>query len=447
MSIPRKVQPIADPLKAIQSEFTLLKLGGIHYIIANDEIERHVHNLHLHKRPDAIITISRFLETLPYDTEPKKLINDFYVDSNTPVHTTTAFSPQDQPPHVLNLWRGPTIEPNSAGDASVIFDHIRDIVCRGNLIFYAYVLDFLAHMIQRPENKPGVMLVLVGIEGTGKGLFLRLFERIWSESFLKTNAIDDVVGRFNAALERAYVVLLDEASFAGDKKATDRMKSMITEPTVRVEAKYQPQRTIESFHRYVAATNHEHFAHISPSDRRHLFLFTSDRRVGDYEYFSALADAINDDDCLGKLVDELLQRDISNFRPMELPKDTQKYDQILKSLTGIEEYWYQRLLTATRINSLSEGGLNLPTPGWDGGYFVSSEELLNSYVRHTQRQRGYQVVSAQTLIKKVQALCPSIEKARKDAGSVGSRRGWQLPDLDDARRDFEGAMGFPVDWD
>ena len=98
------------------------------------------------------------------------------------------------------------------------------------------------------------MIVLTGRQGIGKGALMQVLQRIWQSTSLFTANIDHVVGRFNGALERSYVVLLDEALFKGDKKSQDRMKSLITEPRCQIEVKYQPARSIASFHRFVATT-------------------------------------------------------------------------------------------------------------------------------------------------------------------------------------------------
>ena len=73
-------------------------------------------------------------------------------------------------------------------------------------------------MLQCPEHKPGVMLVLLGRQGTGKGLFFQILQRIWSRTSLLVSDIDQIVGRFNAALEHNYVIIMDEAMFSGDRK-------------------------------------------------------------------------------------------------------------------------------------------------------------------------------------------------------------------------------------
>jgi phage/plasmid-associated DNA primase len=127
-------------------------------------------------------------------------------------------------------------------------------------------------MLQCPATKPGVMIVLLGGQGTGKGALFALLSRIWAHSVLRVSDIEQIAGRFNAALANAYVVCMDEALFVGDRKSQDKMKSLITEPIISIEQKHQPQHSIESYHRYFAASNHDHFAQIENDDRRYFIL-------------------------------------------------------------------------------------------------------------------------------------------------------------------------------
>ena len=58
---------------------------------------------------------------------------------------------------------------------------------------------------------------------------------------------------------------------AGNEKHRDSLKSVISEPYISTEIKHQTIKQVKSFHRFIAATNREHFANIEVSDRRNVF--------------------------------------------------------------------------------------------------------------------------------------------------------------------------------
>lgn len=103
------------------------------------------------------------------------------------------------------------------------------------------------------------MIILIGGQGTGKGTLGRILQKIWGGTYLQTNNIDTVTGNFNASLERSFFVFMDEALFSGNRRAADALKSIVTEPIIQINEKYQPSRQIKSCHRLVAATNADHF--------------------------------------------------------------------------------------------------------------------------------------------------------------------------------------------
>ena len=65
------------------------------------------------------------------------------------------------------------------------------------------------------------------------------------------------------------VVVLPEAAFAGDKKVFDRMKELITGEDMMINPKFKAPITVDNCARMVVISNHEHFVHIKPGDRRY----------------------------------------------------------------------------------------------------------------------------------------------------------------------------------
>ena len=250
----------------------------------------------------------------------------------------TSFSPKACPSNTLNYWVPPIIKPES-GDCREIIHFLKTVICRRNRAVFMYLIMYLAHMWQKPEEKPGVAIVLLGGQGTGKGTFFQLLANIWTRTTLQVSSVEHIVGGFNAAMERSFIINMDEALFSGDRKSMDRLKSMITQPTITIEQKYQPRRTIQSIHRFFAAFNHDHFGNIELDDRRFVCLRISEEVKGNFDYFNSLYEAINDTSQLGAFVNLLATTDITDFNIRAKPNTSELLEQKLQSLTGFARYW------------------------------------------------------------------------------------------------------------
>ena len=276
--------------------FAIYDSSGEIWMVDKDEIAdiragQKVTGISFYRKIIADLKLKRYCEKSAFREDPKQLITQFWASPSTHEFKKTAFSPILMPPDTINFWVEPTEV--SVGDWGEIRNFLLDVICDQNQTVLEYLLSYLAHMLQYPEIKPGIMVVLLGAQGTGKGTFFKLLAGIWPRTTLVVNDVDHVIGNFNAVLEQNYVVCMDEALFSGDRKNSERLKSLITEPTCRIEQKYQPARIIDSYHRFIAASNSDKFAHVELDDRRFLFLKVSNSKKGDHKYFDSLITAIN----------------------------------------------------------------------------------------------------------------------------------------------------------
>jgi hypothetical protein len=283
--------------------------------------------------------------------------------------------------------------------------------------------------------------VLIGGQGTGKGVFFQLLKAIWSRTTLLVSDVDEVVGKFNAALERHYVVCMDEALFSGDKKSLDRLKSLVTEPTIRIEQKYQPSRSIDSVHRFFAATNHDQFAHIEKDDRRFFFLRVSSSHQQDTDYFKRLCDSFNDGQTLEGFVSFLLCLDLADFNVRERPKTTEHDSQRIKSLNGFDRYWYEVLLNAN-----FGAGDTFTQDHWEAGRFIATRSMVGHYKVYDHKAGKYEPIQAGNISQSVKRLCPTAKSTRK-LHNNRPQRGFNLPSIQIARSDFESHFSIAIDWE
>lgn len=443
------VTPPVSPLALLQNEFCLIKLSGQIFVIERSALRTmlgggNVGELSFYKRPDGDLLMRRYLEAQPTPSDAKKVISSFWVDPSTHVYDQIAFRPGPTPITTLNYWTGPTVPPQ-AGNWSSLSGFLRSVICDNDSQTFDYLIQYLAHMLQKPEEKPGIIIVMLAEQGAGKGSFFRLLSKIWSHTTLQVLDVEQVVGHFNAALERHYVICMDEAIFKGDNKNLERLKSLITEPRCRIEQKYQPSRTIESYHRFFAASNSEHFAHISRDDRRFLFLRVSSKEIGNSTYFEGLYQEIESSAAVGAMVHDLLQLNLKGFNVRQRPKTKEHLSQKLKSLTGFDRFWHELLLTGEFIGEFRYRYLDPSAASWDKRRFISTARLTECYKTYDKNADRYGTFQPQRISDALKTLCPSAKSSRTKVGDTQSR-GYDLPSLDTARREFELAMGSPVDW-
>lgn len=426
------------PLELLQTKYVLSFIGGKMYILLSTEIDDVQAGLpeaqvHYYEFKVAKVMMERTLESSSIAcSKPQAVIKEFLSNPSTTTYNSQAFSPVPQPSDCLNLWSGHTAVPKQ-GDWKVIDDYLFDVICSQNNELYKYILNTLAHNIQHPEIKTGICIVYVGEEGVGKGIKAQLLEATWGKTTLLVQDMDTVVGNFNKSIEQVFNVFLDEALFSGNKKQTDKLKSMITEPTITIEGKYEPQRKMLSYHRFWAATNRPHFAHIRTDDRRFLFVRVSNIHKQDTAYFAKVVNALHDGHTLEAFVHDLLNADLSNFDFRKKPNTEETWEQKRRSLSGVSRYWFEVLSTGnftTTKNQYERDHL------WHEASFITGEDLLQRYKNHDRNSERFESVQIATVYQDILKMCPSAYRHKKD------KRGVAYPHIDIAREEFEEFVNY-----
>jgi hypothetical protein len=429
-------------LAALQSAYALFRSGGSFYVIDLHQLADvqagKLTEIEFFKKQEAEVLLKRFLENQAIACDAKLVIHQFWTNPNTKVFDRITFSPLPQPATTINYWVGPTANPN-AGNCDIIKAFLLNLICSGSSVVFTYLFFFLAHMLQRPWEKPGIIISFLGGQGTGKGTFFRILRAIWGRTTLQVSDVQEVIGHFNAALEHNYVICMDEAIFSHDKKALDRLKSLITEPTCRVEQKYQPARTIDSYHRFFAASNHDHFAHVEQDDRRFVFLRVSDDAKGNHQFFSQLSNAIEDPAVIDAFVYELMNLDLSQFNVRQKPQTNEQVLQKLRSLEGFSRFWFE-VLTSGSLTGRPDG------QDWVNVLFTPTQQLLDNYTAFDRKAQWYRTVQQNQLVSDLKRLCSTARSDRQTDQFRINRRGWWLPDLATARREFETFIGGAINW-
>ncbi len=422
-------------LTVLQNHFFLIKLGGkiwVHDRSGADALGRlgTAQKLVFYNRGDASLLMSRTLRKALAFTDASKIVKSFFTHPETVCYDGLEFNPAGTTRNYLNLWVGPTVIAKG-GRWVLIAEFLLMIICSGDDGNYQYLIHFIAHALQHPGEKPGILIAMLGGQGTGKGTVGKILRKTWSATYLQVHNIDAVTGNFNAALERAFIVFMDEALFVGDRRASDALKSLVTEPVIHINEKHQPARQTRSYHRFFAATNAEHFKHTERDDRRDFILRVSESRKDDHAYWQALNHEI-DNDGVEAFVHDLLAMDLSGFNVRAKPNTTALLEQKLHSLEPIPRWWHDHL--SRDWTSKDDKWPN----------FISTEDVIDG-VMDVVGSRLYRKPAAMDVWQAMAKLCPSASKKQQQEHGY-KRRGLSLPPLMQARAEFEQYIGGAVAW-
>lgn len=261
------------------------------------------------------------------------------------------FDPSNKVRHdYLNMWDGFEV---NAIDGDNNFSHIRNhlfyVICNGSQENYNYLVAWLAHIIQKPEEKSGVMVALRSEErGTGKSTVSVLMEKIMGNHSIRVQDPKHLLGAFNHHLANKIFVTIEEAFWSGSDKDAGKLRTMVTESSMVLEAKGKDAITIDSFHRFLMCTNNDWTVPATKDERRYFVLDVLPSKVSNTQYFKELYDEINDPTAIGQFFNYLKNYDISKYNLRKAPATDALQEQIRQSMKPHEK-WLESVLENEEI--------------------------------------------------------------------------------------------------
>jgi len=244
------------------------------------------------------------------------------------------------PDGVFNMWKGFAVKPKGGlADIPLFHELIDDVICSGNEIWALYLWGWLAHMIQSPEEKPSVAVVLRSdAQGVGKSRFAEYIGSLLGRHFRTVTHGRHIHGNFNSHLKDTLMLFGDEAVWGGDRSTESILKQLITEPSMIIEMKGKDVFEVRSFLRLMLATNSEWAAPVSLTDRRYFVVNVSDSRKNDHDFFKNL---IHEQTHGGSeaLLQVLMDYDLSEFEVRNIPETPARLEQKMLSMDILQKWW------------------------------------------------------------------------------------------------------------
>ena len=322
-----------------------------------------------------------------------------------------------------NIFKGFAVLPNR-GRSDLFWKHVQEVICFGQDVYYVYVRKWMASIVQNPTLL-ATALVLRGLQGTGKNMFVDYFGKIFGSYFLTVTNLEHVCGKFNSHLRYAYLIHANEAIWGGSKKEVGAIKALITDPVIIIEGKGQDAVPIDNCRHLIVSSNEDWAVPMDLDDRRFFVLDVSSHRKGDQRYFHVLDQEMKAGG-LQALLYDLLHEDLSDFDPRQMPLNDCGFDIKMKSAGSIENYLYQ---------SLKEGFFCLFNPKTSSRWGDHPCEDIYTYYRDWCKNDGIRYEPSSEFGKKLKKLL-SVQKSRRSIEGV--RQWWyEFPSLKECRRVFE----------
>ncbi len=370
-------------------------------------------------------------------------------------------SNRQQSADVLNLWQGFAVAPKP-GSWALLMEHTRTIICGGNTELFDYLLGWMADLVQNPAKQGEVAIVMRGGEGTGKGILARAIKYLMGQHGFAISNAKHLTGNFNAHLRDCVLLFADEALYAGDKAHVGILKSIITEPYLTIEGKYQNAVMSPNYLHLILASNEQWVVPASLESRRFFVLDVSNERANDHLYFAAIQHELDHGGHEAMLHELLRRTPVGNLR--RVPVTDALVNQRKLSL-GVTEGWWLDCLHRGYIFT-SKLGLEEHFAQWHEE--VATELLFTSYLDHCRACHERRLLSRELLARWLRSMgCKPVrprglvvvgEHITNVTSSVGNTiRGAELIErdrapcyacgsLEEASKAFTEATALTVDW-
>lgn len=250
---------------------------------------------------------------IKFGNDGSKFFDAWCQDANRQSFIDVDIIPHDKecPEGILNLWTGFAIEnitDFTPVDIQPILNHIK-IQMNHDEACYEFMLNWLSNMFQFPSSTSVLVNISTEHGGTGKGLFIELLNQmVGKEKYVLIDDPERLFGRFNDNLQGRVLCHLDEMSAKALNPFYERLKSMVTNDTLTIEAKGQKPITVSNTLKFIGTTNNLQAFKIKEGDRRIFSVEGSEELRGNLEYIDNFVKIMNDKNYQKSFYDFLMAR-------------------------------------------------------------------------------------------------------------------------------------------
>jgi putative DNA primase/helicase len=248
-------------------------------------------------------------------------VDDWTDSINKQCYSKIDFAPNSNKKNIFNLFNGFNYQDENKDynidNIKPLLDHIK-YLCNDEEDVYEYILNWISHIVQKPERKTETALVFYSHkEGIGKNIFTTILKKIFDGYVATDMKLDKLVGKFNSNLAGKLLIIADEITPTA-KELNNELKNIITRDEVGIEYKGKDVIMMADHSNYIFTTNNENAFRITEEDRRYCMVECPTVKKP-LSYFNDLYPKIKDDKIIKQLYNFFLTKDLSGFDAREPP--------------------------------------------------------------------------------------------------------------------------------
>lgn len=359
----------------------------------------------------------------------------------------------------LNMWRDTAAPiapekharrkrtPEQQDAITMVLEHIL-MLCGGDELAADHLTKWIAHKIRYPGRKARHCVLVVGPQGTGKTWLAEFMTRMLGASNVALVSPSVLAGKFNGYAAGSALNIVEELADPNIPGFTlvDKLKDLITNPSVSVERKGRDSTKEMSVADYLFLTNHIDQIPIPSLDERRWFVVMDSRR-SDFTarlwrsqnpgYFPKLYRMLEDPDLLGAVRYHLMRElNLGDWTHYDDPPITLAKREVYFASRGPAE----RAIAAVVNEALSEqAGEQSCVLGATADFVLTaavrravassadfgSDKVPMRVIEKTLADSGY--VRSEAPVKLNQLDNPDIEAALRELGHVTDGRINRMP--------------------
>jgi hypothetical protein len=234
--------------------------------------------------------------------------------------------------NVFNLYRGPSPTPGDSRKAGPWLDHVESVYPTDA----DHLIKWLAHRVQRPNEKINHALFMGGAQGIGKDTILEPVKAAIGPWNFAEIAPHQLLGRFNG-FAKSIILRVSEACDLGDVDRFafyDHTKTYTASPpdVLRVDEKNLREYYVFNVTGMIVTSNYKGDGLYLPEDDRRHYVAWSERTKDEFtpEYWQKLWGWYRNGG-IGHVAAYLAELDISGFDPKAPPPKTEAFFDIVAS--------------------------------------------------------------------------------------------------------------------